>query len=85
MVALVPEAEGDTARAAAGFEKRGIFIGEETFDQSLLRFPKADKVRGAGVVDDGDWIVEVGADGFGGNLLHRRKQREWRRRAQPIR
>ena len=32
LVALVPEAKGDTARTAAGFEQRGVFVGEEALD-----------------------------------------------------
>jgi len=53
VVAFVPEAEGDAAGAATGFDQGCVFVGEETFDQELLRFPETEEVRGACVVDDG--------------------------------
>ena len=43
-----------------------IGIGEEALDQFALRSPEAEFVRGAGVVDDGDEVVEIGPDGVGG-------------------
>ena len=59
----MPEAECGTTGAATGFEERRGFIGEEAFDQDALGLPEAEEVRGARVVDDGDRVVEVGADG----------------------
>lgn len=74
LVAFMPESEGYTAGAAAGFEEGGVFVGKETFDQKLFGFPESQEMRGARVVNDGDGIVEVGADGGGGNFLNRRQQ-----------
>ena len=68
VVTEVPEAEGDATGAAAGFEERGGFVGEEALDQDALGLPEAEEVRGAGVVDDGDRVVEVVADGGGGDF-----------------
>lgn len=69
-ISFVPEAEGDASGAAAGLEQGGVFVGEETFDEEPLGFPEAEKMRGACVVNDGEWVVEVGADGLGGDLFH---------------
>jgi hypothetical protein len=67
-VSEVPEAEGGASGAATGFEERRGFVGEEAFDQDALGFPEAEEVRGARVVDDGDGVVEVGANGGGGDF-----------------
>ena len=72
-IAFVPESEGDAAGATAGLKECGVFVGEETFDQDLLGFPEAEEVRGARVVDDRKRIVEVVADGGGGNFLDERQ------------
>jgi hypothetical protein len=65
------EAEGHAAGAAAGFEQRRGAVGEKALDQEALGGPQAEFVRGAGVVDDREEVVEVVADGGGGDFLHR--------------
>ena len=64
-VAEGPEPERHTAGAAPGLEERGGVVGEEAADQFTLRRPEAEFVRRAGVVDDRDQVVEIGADGGG--------------------
>ena len=64
-VAEGPEAQRHAAGAAPGFEERGGVVGEEAADQFTLRRPEAEFVRRAGVVDDRDQVVEIGADGGG--------------------
>ena len=68
-VAEVAEAEGHPAGAAAGFEQRGGAVGKETFDQGSLGSPKAQFMRGTRVMQDRQQIVEIGADGGGGNFF----------------
>ena len=70
VVAFVPETEGDAAGAAAGFEKGSGFFREEAFDEEAFRFPETEKMRGAGVVNDRERVIEMGANGFGGDLFH---------------
>jgi len=67
-VADRPEAEGDPAGAAAGFEEGRGFIGKEAFDEQALGRPEAEFVCGARVVDDREEVVEVGANRRGGNF-----------------
>lgn len=72
-VALVPKSERNSSGAATGLKYRGTFVREETLNQELLGFPKAEKVRGAGVVNDGDRVVEVVANGVRGDFSNRRQ------------
>ena len=69
LVAGVPQAERGAAGSAAGFKERGSGIGEVTLDERAFRSPQAEVVRGASVVDDGDGVVEVVADGGGSYFL----------------
>ena len=68
-VAGIPEAEGRAAGAAAGFEERGGGVGKVAFDEDALGGPEAHEVGGTGVMDDGDGVVEIVADGGGGYFL----------------
>ena len=69
LVAGVPQAEGGADGPTAGFKERGGGIREVARDERAFRSPQAEVVRGAGVVDDGDGIVEIVADGSGGYFL----------------
>jgi len=75
---FVPETESHTAGTATGFKQGCVLVGKETFYQDLLGFPQAEKMRGAGVVNNRNRVIEVGADGFGGDLLNRRQLKEIR-------
>ena len=67
-VAEGPEAEGDAAGAAAGFEERSVAVGEGALDEDAFGLPESEIVGGARVMQDGGEIVEVGADGAGGDF-----------------
>lgn len=69
VVAEFPEAEGHATRATAGFEEAGGLVGKEAVDEQALGFPEAEGVRGMRVVDDRERVVEVGADGGGGDFF----------------
>ena len=69
VVTHFPETEGNAASAAAGFEQAGSAVREKALDQQPLRFPEPKGVRGASVMDDGDRVVEVVADGGRGDFL----------------
>ena len=64
-VAEGPEPERHPAGAAPGLEERGGGVGEEAPDEFAFRRPEAEFVRRAGIVDDRDEVVEIGADGGG--------------------
>ena len=69
-VALIPEGEGDTAGATTGFKQAGApgaGAGKELGEDGGFAMPKAKLVGGAGVVDDGAQVVEIGADLVGGD------------------
>lgn len=66
-----PETEGNPAGAAAGFEQRSGEVGEKALDQEEFGAPEADLAGGAGVVDDGGEVVEIGLDGGGGDFRRR--------------
>ena len=66
-----PEAQRHAAGPAAGFEERGGVVGEEAADEFAFRRPEAEFVCRARVMDDRDQVVEIGADGGGGNLGRR--------------
>ena len=70
-VAECPEAEGDATGAAAGFEEGGALVGKETLDEPALGRPEAEFVRGARIVDDREEVVEIGANGRGGDFAGR--------------
>ena len=65
----VPHAQRGAAGAAAGFNQGGVFIGKETFDQDALGFPETEEMSGACVVNDRNGIVEIGANGRGGDFV----------------
>jgi len=71
VIAEFPESEGNAAGAAAGFEETGGLVGKKTLDEEFFGFPESEAVRGAGVVDDRDGVVEVVADGRGGDFFRR--------------
>ena len=62
-VAEGPEAERHTAGAATGFEQGRGEVGKIPPDENTLGRPQAHEVGRAGVMDDRDGIVEIGADG----------------------
>ena len=76
LITFVPETERHTAGTTAGFNQGCVLVGKETFDQKLLRFPQAEKMRGAGVVNNRNRVIEIGADGFGRDLLNGRQLKE---------
>ena len=76
VVTQFPEAEGYASGTAAGFEEAGVFVGKETLDEEFFGFPESEAVCGAGVVNDGDGVVEVVADGRGGDFAYRRQRRK---------
>ena len=75
-VAERPEPDCDATGTAAGFEQVHIFIGKEALDEQPFGGPEAELVGGAGVVDDREQIVEIGADGGGGNFAGGRQRRK---------
>ena len=62
-VASIPKAEGRAAGAATGFEQWRREVGKIPSDENTLGRPQAHEVGRAGVMDDRDRIVEIGADG----------------------
>src|SRR5207245_2923132 len=65
-VALVPQPDRHATGAATGLEQRRGLVRKIFFDQHALRFPQPEEMRRARVVDDGERIVVVGANGRGG-------------------
>ncbi len=68
-VAEGPETEGHATGAAAGFDEGRRSIRERALDEDTFGFPKAEPVRGARVVEDRGEVVEVVADGGGGDFF----------------
>src|SRR5205823_3028039 len=60
------------ASAAASFEQRRGTIREEALNEFPLRRPEPELMRGTRVVQHRGEVVEVGADGSGGNFFQGR-------------
>ena len=63
-----PQPERYPSSAAASFNERRRVVGEILFDQPTFREPKAHFMSGPRVVDDGEQIVEITANGLGRNF-----------------
>ena len=70
-----PQAEGHATGATTGFDQRNIPVEEKSFDQNSLGLPQSEFVRGPRIVDHREKIIEIGADGSGGNLFDGRQRR----------
>jgi len=66
-----PKAHRDAPGSATGLDEAGVLIGEEPLDEQPFGFPESERMRGACVVNDRNRVVEVVANGGGGDFIYR--------------